>query len=85
MDVDLDTVDLRGGLRRMIAFGAESVLGQRAAVRGGVRWNLEGQRRPVTAVGASLALRPSWWLDSYFSYGQSEEDRGFGIALRTGT
>ncbi|HUF49092.1 MAG TPA: conjugal transfer protein TraF [Vicinamibacterales bacterium] len=85
MDIDLDTVDLRGGLRRMIAFGAETVLGPRAALRGGVRWNLEGARRPVTAVGASLALRPQFWLDGYYSYGPSEVDRGFGIALRAGT
>ena len=42
MDVDLDTVDLRDGLRRMIALGGEGRLGSRVAVRGGVRWNLEG-------------------------------------------
>ncbi len=43
MDVDLDTVDLRGGLRRVIAAGGEERLGSRVMVRGGARWNLEGR------------------------------------------
>ena len=47
MDVDLDTVDLRDGLRRMIALGGEDRLGSRVAVRGGVRWSLEGESQPV--------------------------------------
>ena len=84
MDIDLDTVDLRDGLRRMIALGGESRLGAHLLVRGGVRWNLEGLRRPVTALGASLLLRPGLWLDGHWSRGQSDEDRGFGFALRAG-
>ena len=40
MDVDLDTVDLRGGLRRMIALGGEDRMGRRFALRGGVRWSV---------------------------------------------
>ena len=84
MDLDLDTVGLRGGLRRMIAFGGESPVGPRAALRGGVRWNLEGDRQPVTAVGASLAIRERVWLDGHYSYGTSDRDRGFGFALRAG-
>jgi hypothetical protein len=84
MDIDLDTVDLRDGLRRMIAFGGESRLGARLLVRGGVRWNLEGLRRPVTALGASLVLRRGLWLDGHWSRGQADEDRGFGFALRAG-
>jgi hypothetical protein len=84
MDIDLDTVDLRDGLRRMIAIGGESRLGTHLQVRGGVRWNLEGLRRPVTALGASLVLRPGLWLDGHWSRGQSDEDRGFGFALRAG-
>jgi hypothetical protein len=82
MDVDLNTVDLRDGLRRMIAFGGEGHLGARLVVRTGVRWNLEGDRRPVTAVGASVALQPRLWIDGHFSQGQSAQDRGLGIALR---
>jgi hypothetical protein len=83
MDVDLDTADLPEGLRRMIALGGESRLGQRAAVRAGVRWSLEGPRTPVTTAGASVAVS-GMWLDGFYSYGRTGEDRGFGIALRAG-
>ncbi len=84
MDLDLDTVDLRDGLRRMIAFGGEGSLGSRLALRAGVRWNLEGERRPVAAAGASLALGSRMWLDGHYSHGKSDHDRGFGLALRAG-
>jgi len=84
MDLDLDTVDLRDGLRRMIAFGGEGSLGSRLALRAGVRWNLRGERRPVAAAGASLALGSRMWLDGHYSHGQTDHDRGFGLALRAG-
>lgn len=85
MDVDLDTVDLRDGLRRMIATGGEGRLGARLTVRGGVRWNLEGEaRRPVAAVGASILLQRGLWLDAHLTRGGIDEDRGFGFALRAG-
>jgi hypothetical protein len=87
MDVDLDTVDLRGGLRRMIAFGGEDRLGSRLAVRGGIRWNVEpqGGRRPVATVGVSVALRASFWLEGYYAQGRFDGDRSFGIGLRAGS
>lgn len=84
MDVDLNTVDLRDGLRRMIALGGESRLGSRLAVRGGVRWNREGTRQAVTTVGGSVAVRSGLWVDGHYAHGQSDGDRGFGIALRAG-
>src|SRR5262249_3197759 len=48
MDVDLNTVGLRDGLRRMFALGGESHLGTRLAVRAGVRWDLEGPKQTIT-------------------------------------
>lgn len=84
MDVDLDTVGLRDGLRRIIALGGEDRLGSRFAVRGGVRWNLEGNREPVGAVGVSLALHAHVWVDAELTRGGSDGDRGFGIGLRAG-
>jgi hypothetical protein len=84
IDADLNTVDLRGDLRRMLAAGAERRLGSRAAVRAGVRWDLEGPRDPVGSVGASLALGGGMWLDGHYSQGRSGEDRQFGAALRAG-
>jgi len=84
MDFDLNTVDLRGGLRRMIAMGGESRLGTRLAVRGGVRWNREGAREPVATVGASVAVRSGLWLDGHYAHGRTGESRRFGVALRAG-
>jgi F plasmid transfer operon, TraF, protein len=84
MDIDLNTVDLRDGPRRMFALGGEGRLGPRLAVRAGVRWNLEGDRRPVGATGASVMIRPGLWLDGHFSQGRVNEAREFGVALRAG-
>jgi hypothetical protein len=84
LDVDLDRVDLRDGLRRMIALGGEDRLGERVAVRAGVRWSLEGERRPVGAAGVSVAIRPRWWVDAHVTAGGDGVDRGFGVALRAG-
>lgn len=84
MDVDLDTVDLRDGLRRMIALGGEGRLGSRVAMRGGVRWDTKGASQPVTALGLSVSLRARFWLEGYYSRGQRDEDRGFGIGFRAG-
>ena len=81
MDLDLDTVDLRAGLRRMIALGTEVPVGSRFALRGGVRWDLEGDREPVAAAGASVAITRRLWVDGHYSYG-SDHDQGFGFALR---
>jgi hypothetical protein len=83
-DADLNTVDLRGDLRRMLAAGAERRLGSRAAVRAGVRWDLEGPHDPIGSVGASLALGRGMWIDSHYSQGRSGEDRQFGAAWRAG-
>jgi hypothetical protein len=85
VDVDLDTVDLRDGARRHLAFGGEQRIGGRWALRGGVRWNLEGVRRAVTAVGLSVSLRSGVWLDGHYTKGRVDEaDSGLGVALRAG-
>jgi hypothetical protein len=84
LDVDLDTADPVGGLRRMIALGGESRLGARVAVRGGVRWNRDGAARPIAAAGGSVKIRQSLWVDGYYTLSQHDEDRGFGIAMRAG-
>lgn len=84
LDADLDTVDLRGGLRRMIAFGGEQKLGQRVAVRGGLRWSVTGDRQLVGSGGFSVALKPGAWIDGHYTRGDLDGDRGFGIALRIG-
>jgi hypothetical protein len=84
MDYDLDTARPEGGLRRMGAVGGEALLGARVGIRSGVRWSLEGERRPVGAVGLSVAVRPGLWLDGHYAKGQRDDDREFGVALRAG-
>ena len=84
IDVDLNTVDLRDGLRRMIAFGGEGRLSSRLMVRTGMRWNLKAERQRVVAGGLSIMLRPRMWLDVHYTQGRLDLDRGYGIALRAG-
>jgi len=84
LDVDLDTADPTGGLRRMIALGGESRLGTRVAVRGGVRWHRDGGAQPIAAAGGSVKIRSSLWVDGYYTISQHDEDRGWGLALRAG-
>jgi hypothetical protein len=84
MDVDLNTVDLTGGLQQNVAVGAETALGSRLSVRSGVRWSLKGARRPIGAIGASVRIRRALWLDGHYATGRSDEAREGGIALRAG-
>lgn len=83
-DMDLDTADPLVGLRRMMALGGETRLGSSFALRGGVRWSREGEWQPITAVGASVRIYGRSWIDGYATYSRNH-DRGWGIALRTGS
>ena len=71
MDVDLDTVDLRGGLRRMLALGGESRLGSRA--RSPRRRPVEprGTARPVGCGRRQSGAPPGIWLDGHYAQGRS--------------
>lgn len=84
MDLDLNTVDLMGDLRRMLAAGGEVSLGSRVQVRSGVRWNLADDRRVAGALGASISVRRGLWVDAHYGLGRSDESREFGVALRAG-
>jgi hypothetical protein len=84
MDVDLNTVDLMGDLRRMLAVGGELAVGSRVQVRSGMRWNLADDRRATGAVGVSLSVRRGLWLDGHYGLGRTDESREFGVALRAG-
>ena len=84
MDVDLNTVDLLGDLRRMYALGAEARLAARVVVRSGLRWNLAKSSGVTGALGASLGVRRGLWLDAHVATGESGEGREVGAALRAG-
>jgi hypothetical protein len=85
IDVDLDTADPLVGLRQTVALGAEKRLGQWIVMRGGLRFVRGSDARPVGAVGGSVRLRQSLWLDGYFAHGHEAGDRGLGIGLRVGS
>ena len=85
LDLDLDTVGLWDGPRRVIAVGGEARVSARLLARGGVRWNFEDDlNRPAVSAGASWALRPSAWLDAHYTYSENRRERAFGVALRAG-
>ncbi|MEO8483793.1 MAG: hypothetical protein ABI634_16410, partial [Acidobacteriota bacterium] len=84
MDVDLNTVDLTGGLRQECAIGGETALGSRLSVRSGLRWSLKGARELTGTVGTSLKIRRSLWLDGHYGLARHDEAREGGIALRAG-
>jgi hypothetical protein len=84
IDVDLNTVDLMDGRRRMAAAGGELAIGGAVQVRSGVRWNRAGAEGPVAAVGGSLALRRGFWLDGHYSRGRTDDSKEIGLALRAG-
>lgn len=85
LDVDLGTVDLWDGPRRMIAIGGENRLSERLVARAGLRWNLKDDTRLIVyTAGASWRLSKSFWLDAHGTMGDILRDRGFGASLRTG-
>jgi hypothetical protein len=85
LDIDLQTVDLQDGQRRMLALGGEQRISSRLVARGGVRWNLKQRDLgAATAIGASVLVQPHLWLDAHYTRGGILADRGFGTALRVG-
>jgi hypothetical protein len=81
-DVDLDTEDPL--VRRNYAVGGEVHLGSSVALRSGVRWSRDGDKRPIASLGGSLRIRTGFWLDGYAIYSRYD-DRGWGIAMRIGS
>jgi hypothetical protein len=84
MDLDLNTVDLMGGLRRMCAVGGEAALGSRLSVRSGIRWSVKGAHDPIGSIGASVRLSRAFWIDGHYAGGKTDEAREMGVALRMG-
>jgi hypothetical protein len=84
LDVDVNTVDLRDGPRRMLALGGEERIGQRFMVRAGARWNEAATAGPAGAFGGSVLLSQHLWLDAHYTGGGMLADRGWGAALRAG-
>lgn len=84
MDLDLNTVDLMGGLRRMCAVGGEAALGSRLSVRSGIRWSVKGAHDPIGSLGASVRLSRAIWIDGHYAGGKDNDAREVGVAMRAG-
>lgn len=87
VDVDVTTTPTVFGDERRVAAGGEAgVLGGRIVVRGGLSTNTIGDRDWQPAVGASVALRRSVYLDGALAPGDAAAARsraGWSVALRT--
>jgi hypothetical protein len=83
VDLDLRSVATVSGDRRNLALGVEQWFkNRRVGVRGGGRFNQTGSKDRAGTAGASLALRPGFFLDGYVVRGRSTDDRGWGVASR---
>ncbi|MCC7124164.1 MAG: conjugal transfer protein TraF [Acidobacteria bacterium] len=70
------------GDRRDVAAGAETWWWQqRLGLRGGVRASLEGEARPVPAVGLSAAVRPGMYVEAQMTGGPRDQ-RGWSAGAR---
>jgi len=84
-DADLTTTTDVAGPRRNLAVGAEQRLGRLLLVRAGGRVNLEDSNRsPIGTLGMSVQVASGFWVDSQFTGGRDEGDRGWGLATRLG-
>ena len=84
LDADLTTTDTLAGPRRVIAVGLEQRFG-RLSVRAGGRVNREREDPElIGAVGLSLEIMSSLWLDGQATGGREDGDRGWGLTTRVG-
>jgi hypothetical protein len=66
---------------RQVAVGVDQRIGQRLAVRGGVRFRPTGDAGAWVAAGGSYAVRSGIWLDGF--WGRSpDQDARWGISAR---
>lgn len=83
VDADLLEAETLEGRRRRAAVGTEYwEVSRRFGVRGGVRLDTSGPRRPVGTFGASLAARPGFFIEGFGAVGAPEADRAWGLAVR---
>jgi hypothetical protein len=81
LDQPLDPAEPDDARRRAVAIGAEQELSDRVVVRGGVRVQTIGGARPSASGGASVALRPSIWVDVQATGGGDRADRSWTVGL----
>lgn len=83
LDADVRAYQTAAGPRRVIAVGAEQWLaGKRLALRGGARFDREGDRERALTGGGSVSLRTGMFLEAHVVRGGSPGERGWGVAAR---
>ena len=82
-DVDVVRYTTGTGDRRVIAAGAERWLfGKRLGIRGGGRFNQVGHNERSATAGVSAAIRPGILVEAHAVAGGSDDERGWGVAVR---
>jgi hypothetical protein len=84
-DLDLTTAETARGHWRDAAIGVESHPAPKAWVRGGLHWNTSSGgpgAAPIGSIGGSYAVYGATQVDTQFSFGSSNGDRGWGVGLR---
>ena len=83
VDADLRAYDAGSGERRVIAAGVERWLqSRRFGFRAGGRFNTVGRRERSATAGGSVAVRSGVYVDGYAVKGGSDDEQGWGLALR---
>ena len=81
-DLDLNSTRDSVGEVRSFAAGSEGRVARKAFIRGGLRVNTAGPRRPVLAAGGSYAVMGSILVDAQVTGGSDRAQRGWGVSAR---
>ncbi len=82
-DADVTTTTWAGARERHVAAGVERwVAARRVGLRGGVRANTVGDRRPVGTAGASIALRPGMLVEGQYARGRQPAGQQWTVGAR---
>lgn len=84
VDADLTRTETEIGRVRRLAVGLEQVVAPRLTLRGGLHLNTIDDARPAAALGASVAIRASIWIDAQATIGAHDAERRWGVGLRLG-
>lgn len=83
VDADLTRSVTPTGDARHVAAGVEGwLLGRRLGVRGGVRANTLGERRPMATAGASIGLRDGLLVEGEFARGGEAAEQQWSVGGR---
>lgn len=83
LDWDVEVYVTASGPRRSVSLGAEQWLWDgRLGIRGGGRANTAGAKERAITAGASIAVRPGFYLEGHVVRGGAPDEHGWGIGAR---